>query len=357
VELTPERIVERERRWSLPVAISCFLPLALFVISLLVLQGTDVSTGGDGDRLRAINDDSGPVLIAVLMQAAAFLAMAPPFVYLLAAAAARNPRVQRAFVAFAVLGSVLFAAQAAAQGIALRTAASDFVAQAPQIDHSTFAEFQATVKKQPDSIEKVTLYTDGNQLDVERKDGGFTTTGYPSKVGDKLSSTLDKQNVEVEEDSGGVSGDALARRITDDSSELAVAQDLLFPALLAMVVGVIYTALQAMRVGLLTRFYGTLGMAFGASLILLGQPIFIALWLIYLGLLIIGRLPGGVPPAWAAGEAIPWPRPGDEQPPARPKAPVDGTATEVSGAQGGDEAADSGSAQRPAQKRKRKRRR
>ena len=66
-----------------------------------------------------------------------------------------------------------------------------------------------------------------------------------------------------------------------------------------------------MRTGLLTRFWGSLGMALGvAALLLLVQ--FTMIWFIYFGLLLLGRLPGGRPPAWAAGEAIPWPTPGEK---------------------------------------------
>ena len=73
----------------------------------------------------------------------------------------------------------------------------------------------------------------------------------------------------------------------------------------------LYTCLYAMRVGLLSRFWGSLGMALGvASLIL--APEFALIFFIYFGLLCFGRLPGGRPPAWAAGEAVPWPTPGEK---------------------------------------------
>ena len=66
-----------------------------------------------------------------------------------------------------------------------------------------------------------------------------------------------------------------------------------------------------MRVGLLTRFWGSLGMALGvAALLLLVQ--FTMIWFIYFGLLLLGRLPGGRPPAWAAGEADPLAHPGEK---------------------------------------------
>jgi hypothetical protein len=64
-----------------------------------------------------------------------------------------------------------------------------------------------------------------------------------------------------------------------------------------------------MRVGLLTRFTGFLGMIVGGTLILpLDQfGIIRSFWLIAVGLMILGRLPGGRPPAWSKGEAVPWP--------------------------------------------------
>ena len=71
-----------------------------------------------------------------------------------------------------------------------------------------------------------------------------------------------------------------------------------------------YTCMQAMKVGLLTRFWGSIGAALGVVSFLFFQ--FALLWFIYLGLMIAGWVPGGRPPAWAEGRAIPWPKPGEE---------------------------------------------
>jgi hypothetical protein len=89
-------------------------------------------------------------------------------------------------------------------------------------------------------------------------------------------------------------------------------------AALALVFSVVYTSLQAMRVGLLTRFMGTLGMAIGIGFIIFGPvgPLALGLYILALSLLIAGWWRGPRPPAWGAGEAIPWLKPG-EQPPAR----------------------------------------
>jgi hypothetical protein len=68
-----------------------------------------------------------------------------------------------------------------------------------------------------------------------------------------------------------------------------------------------------MRVGLLTRFMGILGIivgvTIGAGLIIPidSQGIIRSFWLGALGLLLVGRWPSGMPKAWATGAAEPWP--------------------------------------------------
>ena len=67
-----------------------------------------------------------------------------------------------------------------------------------------------------------------------------------------------------------------------------------------------------MRTGLLTPLLGLAGDGAGVAF-LLGPLFLVALvWFVYFGLLCSGSSPGGRPPAWAAGEAIPWPTPGRE---------------------------------------------
>jgi hypothetical protein len=71
-------------------------------------------------------------------------------------------------------------------------------------------------------------------------------------------------------------------------------------------------AIGAMRVGLLTRFLGVLGAIVGALILLgplSGSPTFIvqAFWLAMAGVLLLGRWPRGMPPAWTTGVAAPWP--------------------------------------------------
>lgn len=75
----------------------------------------------------------------------------------------------------------------------------------------------------------------------------------------------------------------------------------------------IVMSLHAMRVGLLPRFIGYVGIFAGiftalapvASIV--PSPIILAFFFIALALIFAGRWAGGPPPAWERGEAVPWP--------------------------------------------------
>jgi hypothetical protein len=92
---------------------------------------------------------------------------------------------------------------------------------------------------------------------------------------------------------------------------LPVLQTLDIAAQFALEIGLILIALNAMRVGLLTRFMGYCGMAVGiAGMLLVGSAPAAALqvfWMGALAYLFAGRWPGGDPPAWRTGQAEPWP--------------------------------------------------
>lgn len=80
---------------------------------------------------------------------------------------------------------------------------------------------------------------------------------------------------------------------------------------LALTVGMIATMVATMRAGLLPRWLAVLGIFAGLLFLpLFGSSTFQLIptfWMVAVGILFLGRLPGGDPPAWAAGEAIPWP--------------------------------------------------
>lgn len=106
-----------------------------------------------------------------------------------------------------------------------------------------------------------------------------------------------------------------ANQAADDARTEEGLRPLLFGLSLGGLIGfafsLLYCGLNAMRTGLLTRFWGSLGMAVGILMIFIGPIPIAVIWFFYIGLLYVGTLPGGRPPAWAAGEAVPWPTQGE----------------------------------------------
>ena len=110
--------------------------------------------------------------------------------------------------------------------------------------------------------------------------------------------------------------DRTVKAATDADNSLIVYARLLYQlGTLALAVGLVLVTLNAMRVGLLTRMLGYIGIASGAMMILFPLPIVQIFWLGAFGFVLLGRWPGGELPAWGTGEAVPWPTP--ERPPPR----------------------------------------
>ena len=332
--------------------LSALLMVASFVVRAQIPVEDAAST-----QFRAFHSHADSIAAFSILAAAAFILFAGPLLYLFRAAEARSNQVRRALIGFCFIGPVLMGGQAIVNWVAVSQVASDFVEQAPGLEEEPFPRLLHQIRADRDSIDKVTLYTDSHSLDVELKDGGLRTSNYLPKQEQTLITRFDDAHVEHEEDSSGSAGDVLAERLGDDSTAVQVGGALQIPALLGFVVGMVYVPMQAMRVGLLTRFVGSLGMALGVSVILLPPaPVMVALWFGYVGLMFLGWTPGGRPPAWDAGEAIPWPRPGEEAPAPPPSATViQGEATEVPGGNGAAEG--SAGAGPGSKRRKRKRRR
>jgi hypothetical protein len=144
----------------------------------------------------------------------------------------------------------------------------------------------------------------------------------------------------------GDHADKVAQHVIDDSSLRGLVAGFFIGGTLGFAFAMAYTCLHAMRVGLLPRFWGALGVALGVVSVFPQFFQFTLLWMLYLGVLFAGRMPGGRPPAWAAGEAIPWPTPGEKM------------AEQMSGEDegGGEEDAAANPPRQTGERRKRKRR-
>lgn len=267
--------------------------LAAFVLILAgqIIQASGASNADDdAGRLVDRVDEFGRVLAGSITQGLGFILFAVPLLFLFRAAQNRGAPVRPGLRPLVVLGPVLIAISLVLSAFAFDSIANDFV------------------------------------------DGGVTS---------------------------GEEAEERAEDLIAESTLFQISGFMGIAGLLSFGFGGLYTAMQAMRVGLLSRFWGTLGMAlsvfvglspFFGSLGLLGM----IMWVVVVSLQIVDRWPGGRPPAWETGRAMPWPKPGEAPPPsgdepeelARPE-DFEGTGSEVDTA-----------AERPARrdnKRKRKR--
>ncbi len=276
-----EEVLAREKRWSLPVALATFAGVALLVGSAIVIAG--VSGSESAEVLRLVHSHGGDVTLSTLLEAAGFVLLAAPLVYLFRADQARSRRVRGQFVGVILAAPLLLAVAAGLNAVATTNAASEFAAGKAT---SSLSRSAAAAECRSDRKGK-----GGKAFDEEFAGGAGGPTALGRCVERKLSNDRAENAISEASPRGLATGFGLAGR-------------------LALAFAFIYSCLWAMRTGLLSRFWGAFGIALGvAAFLLLIQ--FTLIWFVYFGLLAAGWLPRGRPPAWAAGEAIPWPSPGE----------------------------------------------
>jgi hypothetical protein len=99
-----------------------------------------------------------------------------------------------------------------------------------------------------------------------------------------------------------------ANRLTSGSG-LLILQVAAQLASLIVAIAFVLVSLQAMRVGLLPRFLGYIGMIAGALILfpIIVLPVIQLYWLLAVAYLFSGRWPSGLPAAWRSGRAEAWP--------------------------------------------------
>lgn len=269
-----------ESRWALPVAAATLLAVALIVGTRFV---DSVSGDGTAEVLRSVDESGSSVIVSALMQAAAFVLLTLPLVYLFRAAAARSDRVRSQLIGLVIAAPLFLALSSGLAAVSQQEAADLFLA----------GEAKSTL----------TAKEAGEDCVEERQDEGndFLVDEYDPAQGESPLRACETRKVEDDEASN-------ARTETDVAP---FATGFGIAGGLGFVVSLVYSCLWAMRTGLLPRFWGALGMALGVGT-LLGLLPFLLIWLVYFALLVVGKVPGGKPPAWEAGEAIPWPTPGEK---------------------------------------------
>jgi hypothetical protein len=301
-----------------PVAAATILAVALIVASGPVSQ---VSGEGDAAVLRSVNEHGGSLTFSSLLQVFGFALLAAPLVYLFRVVRARSNRVRTQLIGL-VVAAPLFLAISAGLTIGAREDAADAFVSGDAKPKVSAAEAKDECASELDDLGK-------------------------EEFGEEFEPGPGESALKACED----------RQLEDGEAENAIGEASLAPLVsglglaggLGFVVALFYTCLWAMRTGVLTRFWGSLGMVAGIAF-LLGPLFFVTLvWFVYFGLLVLGLIPGGRPPAWEEGRAVPWPTPGEKA--AAELQPSDPDAVDVD-----DTDVDSGEPAEPTERRKRKQR-
>jgi hypothetical protein len=306
--MTRAEVREQESRWALPVAVATLLAVVLIFASRFV---NEVSGDGAAELLRSVDENSGSLVLSGLMQAAAFALLVFPLVYLFRAARARSDRVRGQLIGLVIVAPLFLALSSGFSIGAQQEAADKFVAG--------------------EAKPELTKAEARDDCSEERQDegGDFLVEEYEPAKGESPARACENRKLE----------DDAASEARKEASLAPLVTGLAFAGGFGFVIALFYSCLWAMRTGLLSRFWGSLGMALGIAT-LLGLLPFLLIWLVYFAFLALGRVPGGKPPAWEAGEAVPWPTPGEK------------AAAELEPEKGWDE----DEAAEPGEKRKRKQR-
>jgi MFS family permease len=286
---------------------------AFLIAASIVYQraGLDLpDSSSDADQLVFAHAHSGRLVLSSIIQALGFCLFTPALYVLFRAAAGRAERMRTAFLALVVLGPFAFGIGLAVSAAGTANSADDFVSKEPAVSQQA-REQATTAEQQPKKNATTTTTTTG---------GTTTTTTAPAvKTPDQAA-------------------DDARENLADDTNKheaLLIGGGIVSTiGVLALVFGMIYTSIWCMRVGLLSRFWGALGIAFGLFLVI---PIFppvpgLVLWFAAIGLMFLGVWPRPLPPAWAAGEAMPW-MPADQDigppPEGGPPGTVEGSGREI----------------------------
>jgi hypothetical protein len=300
--MSRQEILDFQRRWMRPAGIVGIVAAGLLVAAGIV--GNVGSADDDAEQLQLYHDHSGQLVRASVVTGLGLLLIAIPLFFLFHSARARESRVRAFAGPLIVVGAVLVCAQGILFSLGFKDASGQYIAGR--------AAVEAKARQAPAT---------------------GTTTSVTTTSGTTTSGTTTQPRTPAQRASDAKV--AFAKDKINDSSKVRTARIIGLLGALTLIGGTIYTLVWTIRTGLLTRFMATLGMVFIVALLLIPSfgPVGLVLWFAVLGLMLAGWWIRPLPSAWAAGEAIPWQRPGDDlgQPSgAAPSGTVEGSGREVS---------------------------
>jgi hypothetical protein len=298
--MSKQEILDFQARWMRPAGIAAILAAGLLVASGII--GSVGSADNDAEQLQLYHQHSGRLVFASVISGVGLLLIAFPLYFLFRSARARSDRVRGFAGPLLLIGAVLVCVQGIVFSLGFKDASNRYVAGVGAVE--------ARAEQAP---------TKTTTTQKTTPTGSTTTTPALTPAQRAANAKKDFATHEI-----------------NHSSKVRAARITGLLGALTLIGGVVYTLIWTMRTGLLTRFMATLGMVFIAALVLIPSlgPIGIVLWFAVLGLMLAGWWIRSLPPAWAAGEAIPWLRPGEPPPDqaggGAPPGTVEGSGREVS---------------------------
>jgi hypothetical protein len=276
------QVLAREREWSTRCGVAALAGAFLTLAGLILLQSA-LTGDTNFEGLEGAHEEASTVWLSGIATGLGYLLLGAPLLLLFRAAQARSSQVRNQLVGVVMLGPLLL-------GIAGVVLAGASVEAA-----DNYVEGKATPT--------LTAKEAARECRSEAREKGAEefARDFPAGPGSTPSEACQREKLKEDEASEAI----------NDASLIDFARYTGLAGGLALVVALFYSCLHAMRVGLLTRFWGSLGMAVGIAALIGFSPL-VMVWFIYFGLLLIGKVPGGRPPAWEAGEAVPWPTPGEK---------------------------------------------
>ena len=331
-----QQLLAFQARWQRRAGLAGLVGAFIVAASVVLQQvGLNVPSGkSDADQLVFEHAHSSRLIYSSILQAVGLMAFVVPLLFLFRSANGRAARMRGAFAGLIVLGPLAFGLGLALSSVGSTKAADKFHDQAPAVvQHARQQAEQAQGAPAKNKAQGAGT-TAGPKTQATTTVA--TTTAATGSTTINLNGTTTTVATPVTPDQADSNArENLADHINKHTTLLIVGGLISTIGVLSLVFGMIYTNLWAMRTGLLSRFWGALGMAFGLFLVI---PLFppipgLVLWFAAIGLMFLGLWPRPLPPAWEAGEAVPWQRRGDDLgPPTSERGPagtVEGSGREV----------------------------
>ena len=324
-----QELLDFQARWMGRAGLAALAGAFISVAAVGIQQiGLHLPSGNStADQLAFVHAHSGRLIIASIVQAIGIAFFTVPLAFLFRAASGRAERMRRRFIWLVIAGPLLLGISLIVVSIGGRQVSNDFAARAPAAEQHARQQAQAAANA---------ATSHAGQPSAKTK--GAAGTGSTTAATTTTPPTTPAANPPTPEQAANNARENVADDVNKHSGLLGVGQLFQLLGVLSILFAFVYVPLWAMRTGLLTRALGYVGIAAGVFLIFPVIPKFSGLvsviWFAVLGLMFLRVWIRPLPPAWAAGEAIPWPGPGEDiGPPPEQRGPpgtVEGSGREVS---------------------------